>query len=266
MKNKKPRVLFLSHGAGPMPLLGEDRHQEMVENLKVIATKIKKPSAIIVISAHWEEKIPTITSGVNPSLMYDYYGFPDDAYNIKYPCQGEPFLADQIHQSLSSAGIEAGLDKKRGFDHGVFVPLKIMYPDADIPCVQLSLAQSLNPGEHIKIGKALSGVKHDELLVIGSGFSFHNMKAFFAPETSESKTMNETFEKWLIDTCSNPNIDDEERTQRLENWEQAPFARYCHPREEHLLPLHVCFGVAQSVCDEYFELSIMHKKSSVYLW
>ena len=266
MKNKKPRVLFLSHGAGPMPLLGDEGHQEMVENLKVLVTKIKKPSAIIVISAHWEEKIPTITSGANPSLIYDYYGFPEESYNIKYPCPGEPFLADQIHLLLSSAGIEARLDKKRGFDHGLFVPLKIMYPEADIPCIQLSLAQSLNPAEHIKIGKALSGVKYDELLVIGSGFSFHNMKAFFALETSDSKAMNETFEQWLIDTCSNPNIDEEERTQRLENWEQAPFARYCHPREEHLLPLHVCCGVAQSVCSEYFELSIIHKKSSVYLW
>jgi 4,5-DOPA dioxygenase extradiol len=167
---------------------------------------------------------------------------------------------------LSNAGIEAGLDKQRGFDHGLFVPLKIMYPDADIPCIQLSLVQGLNPTEHIKIGKALSYLKHDELLVIGSGFSFHNLKAFFAPETSESKAMNESFEQWLVNTCSNPNIDEKERTQMLENWEQAPFAKYCHPREEHLLPLHVCYGVAQTASDEYFELSIINKKSSVYLW
>ena len=266
MKNKKLRILFLSHGAGPVPLLGDEGHQEMVENLKAIVTKIKKPSAIIVISAHWEEKVPTITSGKSPSLIYDYYGFPVESYHIKYPCPGEPFLADQIRQLLSSAGIEASLDKSRGFDHGLFVPLKIMYPEADVPCIQLSLVQSLNPAEHVKIGKALSGVKYDELLVIGSGFSFHNMKAFFTPETSESKAMNETFENWLIDTCSNTDIDQEERTLRLENWEQAPFARYCHPREEHLLPLHVCCGVAQSACSEYFELSIINKKSSVYLW
>jgi aromatic ring-opening dioxygenase catalytic subunit (LigB family) len=96
--------------------------------------------------------------------------------------------------------------------------------------------------------------------------SFHNLNAFFAPETSDSKAMNESFEQWLIDTCSNLNIDEKERTQRLENWEQAPFARYCHPREEHLLPLHVCYGVAQTACSEYFELSIINKKSSVYLW
>lgn len=266
MKNNKPRVLFLSHGAGPMPLLGDEGHLEMVENLKAIVTKIKKPSAIMLISAHWEEKIPTVTSAASPSLIYDYYGFPEESYEIEYPCPGEPVLADQVHQLLSSAAIEAGLDKQRGFDHGLFVPLKIMYPEADIPVIQLSLVKGLNPADHIKIGKALSAVKYDELLVIGSGFSFHNLKAFFTAETSDSKAMNETFEQWLIDTCSNSDIDEEERTQRLESWEHAPFARYCHPREEHLMPLHVCYGVVQTACSEYFELRILNKKSSVYFW
>ncbi len=266
MKKNKPRVLFLSHGGGPLPLLGHEGHLEMVENLKVLVAKIEKPSAIMVMSAHWEEKIPTITSGTFPPLIYDYYGFPEASYDIEYPCPGEPRLAEKVHQLLSNAGVEAGLDNQRGFDHGVFIPLKIMYPDADIPCIQLSLVQSLNPTEHIKIGKALSGMESDGLLIIGSGFSFHNMKAFFAPETSDSKNMNETFEEWLIHTCSNTDLTEEERTQRLENWEQTPFARYCHPREEHLMPLHVCYGITQTACNEYYELSIMNKKSSVYLW
>ena len=249
-----------------MPLLGDEGHQEMVENLKDIETKIKKPSAIIVISAHWEEEIVTITSGANPSLIYDYYGFPEESYAIEYPCLGEPSLADQVFLLLSNGGIEVRKDKRRGFDHGLFVPLKIMYPEADIPCIQLSLVQSLSPVEHLKIGKALSGVNYDDLLIVGSGFSFHNMKAFFTTETSESKAMNEAFEKWLIDTCSNPSIEEEERTQRLSNWEQAPFARYCHPREEHLLPLHICYGFAQTACNEYFKLNIINKQSSAYLW
>lgn len=266
MENKQSRVLFLSHGGGPMPLLGDNGHQEMVENLKVIASKLKKPSAIIVISAHWEEKAPTITSEASPSLIYDYSGFPEESYNIKYPCLGEPLLAEQVYHLLNYAGLEVRLDKRRGFDHGLFVPLKIMYPEADVPCIQLSLLQSLDPAEHIKLGKALSGIKYDDLLIIGSGFSFHNMRAFFTPETSDTKAKNNAFEQWLIDTCSNTDIGEEERTQRLENWEQAPFARYCHPREEHLLPLHVCYGIAQSPCSEYFELRILDKKSSVYLW
>lgn len=265
MKNKS-QVLFLSHGGGPMPLLGDEGHKEMVGCLKELSAAINKPSAIIVISAHWEEAIPTITAGESPSLIYDYYGFPEESYHIEYPCPGETLLAGQIHKILIDAGIKAKLDKERGFDHGLFVPLKIMYPDADIPCVQLSLVNSLNPVEHIKIGMALQDLRYDSLLVIGSGFSFHNMRAFFTTESKESKAMNESFEDWLIDTCSNSKIQEEERIQRLNRWYDAPSARYCHPREEHLLPLHVCYGITQTVCSQYFELRILNRKSSMYLW
>ncbi len=266
MQHKNPCVLFLSHGGGPLPLLGDEGHSEMVKNLKNLASKIDKPSAIIVISAHWEEDIPTITSAPNPSLIYDYYGFPEESYLIEYPCPGEPFLAEQVKELLNNSGIKSRVDEKRGFDHGLFVPLKIMYPDANIPCIQLSLLKNLNPADHIKIGSALSGIKYDNLMIIGSGFSFHNMRAFFEPETSDSKNMNEKFEQWLIDTCSNPNIDESERANRLRNWDKSPNARYCHPREEHLLPLHVCYGVHQTYCSEFFELKILNKKSSLYLW
>ena len=258
--------MFLSHGGGPLPLLGDEGHLEMVKNLKYLTSKMNKPSAIIVISAHWEEEIPTITSAANPPLIYDYYGFPKESYLIEYPCPGEPFLAKQIEKVFSRSNIKTRLDEQRGFDHGLFVPLKIMYPEANIPCIQLSLLKSLNPAEHIKIGSALSGIKYDDLLIIGSGFSFHNMRAFFETDTVESTTMNEKFEQWLIDTCSNPDIDETERHRRLENWEDTPHARYCHPREEHLLPLHVCYGVTQSYCTKYFELRILNKKSSLYLW
>jgi aromatic ring-opening dioxygenase catalytic subunit (LigB family) len=266
MTKGKHRVLFLSHGGGPLPLLGHQGHIEMVQTLQHISSRINKPSAIIVVSAHWEEDIPTVTSGAKPSLIYDYYGFPDESYDIQYPCPAEPLLARYVQQLLSCAGINAGQDEQRGFDHGLFVPLKIMYPAADIPCIQLSLVKSLDPAEHINIGKVLADIKHDELLVIGSGFSFHNLSAFFAPVTNDSKIMNESFEQWLIDTCSNSSIDESERAGRLENWQQAPYARYCHPREEHLLPLHVCYGVTQTPCNKYYELHILNRKSSIYLW
>lgn len=265
MKNR-PCVLFLSHGGGPLPLLGDEGHSEMVSCLQDISARIKKPSAILVISAHWEDKIPALTSGDRPSLIYDYYGFPEVAYSIEYPCPGEPLLAAQIHNLLKTAGIGARLDRQRGFDHGLFVPLKIMYPDADIPCVQLSLVNNLSPTEHLNLGRALQDLAYDNLLVIGSGFTFHNMKEFFSPETSESKVKNEAFENWLLDTCSNQAIGEEERTSRLEHWSEAPFARYCHPREEHLLPLHVCYGLAGSHCSASFQLNILNKQSSMYLW
>ena len=261
-----PTTLFLSHGGGPLPLLGDEGHKEMVECLTEIAASINRPTAIIVISAHWEKNIPTITSGSTPSLIYDYSGFPEESYEIKYPCPGEPMLATQVFNQLENAGIKARLDEQRGFDHGLFVPLKIMYPDADIPCIQLSLLSNLDPRAHINLGQALQELPYDDVLVIGSGFSFHNLREFFRSETSESKAMNEEFENWLLNTCVSTQYREEERTDRLISWEQAPSARFCHPREEHLLPLLVCYGLARNACSKSFELHVMGKKSSMYLW
>lgn len=249
-----------------MPLLDDPGHREMVSCLHDIAKKLRKPSAIIVISAHWETKFATITSGESPPLIYDYYGFPKESYNIEYPCSGAPNLAQNIYNILEHAGIETRLDGARGFDHGLFVPLKLMFPEANIPCVQLSLLESLDPSEHIRIGHALQQLKYQNLLVVGSGFSFHNLKAFFAPETKESRILNESFESWLNDTCSNKSISEENRKARLCEWSKATGARFCHPREEHLLPLHVCYGLANRACSELFKLNILGKKSSMYLW
>lgn len=260
------KALFLSHGGGPMPLLGDVGHEDMVECLQRIANKLPKPEAIVVVSAHWEVELPTITSGANPSLIYDYYGFPDESYEIQYPCPGNPELAKKIHGLLAHAGIDSRLDSERGFDHGLFVPMRIMYPEADIPCVQLSLVNSLNPEEHIEIGRALQSLSEDKVLVIGSGFSFHNMKAFFQPESAEIRRLNHEFEEWLLDICGDEECDESEREEALSRWADAPGARFCHPREEHLMPLLVCYGLAQAPCTERFELKILNKKSSMYLW
>lgn len=261
-----PKAVFLSHGGGPLPLLGDAGHQEMVSCLVKIASNISKPDALLVVSAHWEERIPTITAGKSPSLIYDYYGFPEESYQIQYPCVGEPSLASEIHKLLENAEIEARLDETRGFDHGVFVPLKIMYPEANIPCVQLSLVSTLDPSRHIEIGHALQVLNQKNVLVIGSGFSFHNMKAFFADGTTKSRELNHSFEEWLMKTCCSSDYSEEERMQKLVRWADAPGARFCHPREEHLLPLHVCYGVAHAPCSERFELTIINKKASIYLW
>ena len=261
-----PKALFLSHGGGPLPLLGHAGHQEMVSCLERLASNIFKPDALVVVSAHWEEQIPTITAGKSPSLIYDYYGFPEESYHISYPCAGEPSLASDIHELLGIAEIEARLDEARGFDHGVFVPLKIMYPAANIPCVQLSLVATLDPSRHMEIGRALRPLSEKNVLVIGSGFSFHNLRSFFAPDTSESKELNHSFEEWLAKTCCSSDYSEEERAQILARWSDARGARYCHPREEHLLPIHVCYGVAQAPCSERFALTIMNKQSSMYLW
>ena len=259
-------VLYLSHGGGPLPLLGDSGHREMLDFVTRVTPLLGKPSAILVISAHWEAEKPSVTNAALPSLFYDYFGFPKESYEIQYSAPGSPELANKIFNLLKSAGIEAKLDDLRGFDHGLFVPLKLMFPKADIPCVQLSLVDNLNPEEHIRIGKAIAGLRADNVLVIGSGFSFHNLREFFTPSTKETEGMNRSFEDWLIDTCSNGHHTEAERERQLINWENAPAARFCHPREEHLLPLHVCYGVAGTAAKNVYEMNIMGKMASAYLW
>ena len=264
--SKATDVLFVSHGGGPMPLLGDPGHQDMVDRLTELAAGLRKPSAILVISAHWEEAIPTITSGTTPSLIYDYYGFPSEAYKIEYPCPGEPVLAQQVAQALDQAGIQARLDDQRGLDHGAFVPLKLMYPEANIPCIQLSLVNTLDASTHLAIGRALQALDYDHLLVLGSGFSFHNMRAFFAAQTPEIQARNLAFEDWLEQTCGDSSLSEPERAKRLADWEQAPHARFCHPREEHLLPLHVCYGLANKASDRHIAATILGKQSGMFYW
>ncbi|WP_129139535.1 DODA-type extradiol aromatic ring-opening family dioxygenase [Modicisalibacter coralii] len=264
--SNKTDVLFISHGGGPLPLLGDPDHREMVERLTEIAGQLRKPAAILVISAHWEASLPTITSGARPGLIYDYYGFPPESYQIEYPCPGEPALARQVHQALERAGIAARLDDHRGFDHGVFVPLKLMYPAADIPCVQLSLVDGLDAEMHLAIGKALRALDVDDLLVIGSGFSFHNMEAFFAPITPEIEARNQAFEDWLAATCTDTRLAESERAERLIHWDRAPHARFCHPREEHLMPLHVCYGLAGRPSEPSIVATILGKKAGMFHW
>ena len=257
-------IFYFPHGGGPLPLLGDAGHRNMVEFLTRITPSLGRPSAILVISAHWEERTPTLTSGKAPSLIYDYYGFPEESYKIQYPAPGNPGLAQKIHDMLQESGIDAHLDDHRGFDHGLFVPLKIMYPDATIPCVQLSLVAGLDAETHIRIGKALSAIRKEDVLIVGSGFSFHNLRAFFSPGGGDS--WNEAFQEWLRDLCTKAGMTSAEREQGLVAWERAPFARYCHPREEHLLPLHVCYGIAGSAAQLVFDGEVLGKRSIGLLW
>lgn len=259
-------MIFLTHGGGPMPLLGDPGHRELVEFLTQIPATLITPSAILVISAHWEEAIPTITGGKTPGLFFDYYGFPEESYAITYPAPGTPELAHKIHRLFLDNGFAAGLDDHRGFDHGVFVPLKIMYPRADIPCIQISLLESLQAQDHMQMGRVLAQLRQENLLIIGSGSSFHNLRAFREPPTGASRQNNEAFEQWLRETFSDETFSQDERERRLLQWEQAPAARYCHPREEHLLPLHVCYGIAARPATRIYTMELMGKTVSAYIW
>lgn len=265
MPNKR-KILYISHGGGPLPVLGDEGHKEMVDNLRHLAATMPKPSAILLVSAHWEKTIPTVTIGPHPPLYYDYYGFPQESYELTYPAPGDDVLAENVRSVLEKSGLGCDFDAKRGFDHALFIPLMLMYPEADIPCVELSLIQGLAPKDHIALGEALAGVEHPNLLIIGSGFSFHNMEAFFSPDTPTTRPWNNAFNAWLVETCSDRTLPETERRKRLLEWETAPYARYCHPREEHLLPLHVCYGAAGCACSEAFEMTILHKTASTFRW
>lgn len=253
-------ILFISHGGGPLPLLGDVGHQALVSCLQQLASQLNRPKAVIVFSAHWESTPVRVTTSANPSLLYDYYGFPPESYAIQYPCQGEPELAAQILSQLKAQGIDADAETERGLDHGVFVPMKIMYPDADIPCVQVSLRQDLSVEFHLALGKALQGMDLSDVLVLGSGFSFHNMRGFFEPGNQTINQANHAFEQWLEAAMAEAN---EEAMQR---WQQAPGGALSHPREEHLIPLFVCAGLAGRPYDQHLSVDVLGKQASQYLW
>jgi len=259
-------VLCIPHGGGPMPLMGDPAHATLVEYLRGAESSIGRPAAIVVISAHWECDRPTITAAATPELIYDYGGFPPETYELQYPAPGAPELARDLETLLTNAGFDPQLDPDRGFDHGMFVPLMLMYPDATIPVVQLSLLSSLDADEHVRMGAALAPLAERDVLVLGSGFTFHNMRAFAPGSPPGEDPENQAFEQWLRETCTSPELTEDERRARLINWADAPGARWSHPREEHLLPLHVCYGAGGGPATQSFDDTVLGKRASGYSW
>jgi aromatic ring-opening dioxygenase catalytic subunit (LigB family) len=172
-----------------------------------------------------------------PPLLFDYYGFPPESYELTWPAPGDAALAQRVRGLLEGAGFKTGADAQRGFDHGTFVPLKLTYPAADVPTVQLSLKRGLDPAEHLAMGRALAPLRDEGVLLVGSGMSYHNLRAFGPAGHGPAAV----FDEWLRDAMA---TDPAERARRLEQWAKAPSARDAHPREEHLLPLMVVVGAA----------------------
>jgi aromatic ring-opening dioxygenase catalytic subunit (LigB family) len=236
-------TIFINHGGGPMPLLG--RQQLLVSHMKQAAELHipSRPKSIIVLSAHWEADPIQITNYNRPlPLYFDYYGFPPETYKYEYSPPAAPDLSMKIQKLLKEHGIDSQLEDKRGFDHGAFVPLLIMYPDADIPVVAVSMHASLDAEKNIMIGQALQPLREEGVLIVGSGYSFHNLRAFFNPTTASQKASKD-FNEWLKATITKSNSAEEVK-EGLVRWEQAPSARMCHPREEHLLPLFMVAAAA----------------------
>ena len=236
-------VVFIPHGGGPWPFVEMGMPKADVDRLAGYLRSVRgvpptPPQALLVISAHWEEPVPTVMTSARPPILYDYYGFPPESYEITWPAPGSPSLASRVGTLLDGAGIPHAGDDARGFDHGTFIPLKLTYPDADVPAVQLSLRRGLDPADHLAIGRALMPLRDEGVFIIGSGMTFHNLRAFRDPRAAP---VSEAFDAWLQETMT---LAPDERDRRLTEWTTAPAARAAHPREEHLLPLMVASGAA----------------------
>ncbi len=202
-----------------------------------MAMLTEQPRAILAISGHWEEGVPTVNAGAHPPLLFDYGGFPDYTYRLTWPAPGAPDLAVRVRDLLSDAGIFNGAETARGWDHGIFVPMKVMVPGADIPLVQLSMQRGLDPAAHLAIGRALKPLRDEGVLILGSGQTYHNMRGFAGGALDEKA---EAFDAWLRAAM----IDGATRDDALIRWEDAPHARIAQPHEDHLLPLMVAAGAA----------------------
>jgi len=238
--------LYITHGGGPCfwmefgPPFGPQAFDKLRDYLSgLIGSLPERPKAILVVSGHWEEKRPTVSTSPAPGMLFDYYGFPEHTYQLNYPAPGAPHLAQCVRALLQAAQIDCGTDDKRGFDHGVFVPQLIIDPDAKLPVVMLSMQRDLDPAAHIAIGKAISPLRDEGVLIIGSGSSYHNLREFFGPQGNAASI---AFDDWLNETSTQ--ADANERDTRLKAWAKAPSARTCHPREDHLIPLMVAAGAA----------------------
>ena len=245
-KPKRQPAIFIPHGGGPCffmdwswgPADTWRATQRFLERLP--ATLPETPKALLVISGHWEEPAFTTGAGAAPRLIFDYSGFPAHTYQLTWPAPGDPALAARAVSLLKQAGLPADTSPERGYDHGVFVPLKVAFPLADIPVVTLSLAApadgSFDPALHIEAGRALAPLRDEGVLIAGSGMSFHNLRAYFRPETLEA---SREFDGWLTQAVESPAP---QRDAQFAEWQNAPNAQFSHPREEHLAPLFVAAG------------------------
>jgi aromatic ring-opening dioxygenase catalytic subunit (LigB family) len=234
--------IFLPHGGGPCFFMdwtwgpADTWHATERFLAGVAATLPSRPRALLVISGHWEEPAFTVSTAPHPELIFDYYGFPPHTYQLTWPAPGEPELARRVKALLEDAGLPTAESATRGYDHGVFVPLKVAFPEAQIPVVTLSLVESLDPGLHIAAGRALAPLRDEGVLIIGSGMTFHNLRAYMQPQTLG---LSRVFDHWLTGAVEQAGP---ERTAQLAHWSAAPSAAFAHPREEHLIPLMVAAG------------------------
>jgi aromatic ring-opening dioxygenase catalytic subunit (LigB family) len=215
-------------------------YARLEESLRQLPGQLPQvPEAILIVSGHWEEKEFAVMAGAAPPMVYDYGGFPEELYHIRYPAPGSPRLAQRAQSLIQQASLPVRLNAERGFDHGTYSILAVTHPQADIPVFQVSLRAGYDPEAHLQLGRALAPLRDEGVLIIGSGSSYHNLGRFFGRGRRDDAAQ---FDTWLRETLvesASP-----ARSQRLREWERAPAAREAHPREDHLMPLHVVVGAA----------------------
>lgn len=233
---------FISHGGGPWPWIPDMRARfaPLEKSLtQLVADHGEKPKAILMISGHWEEYTVAIMGSSKPPMLYDYSGFPPETYEITYDASGAPEVAARTRDLLTKAGITAHIDMNRGFDHGTFAPMEVMFPAADVPLFQVSMLKSYDPADHIAIGRALAPLRQEGVMIVGSGLSFHNLRL----RNGEGSVASGEFDTWLFEAMM---ADPDTRRQAMIEWEVAPGARICHAEEDHLVPLFVALGAAEN--------------------
>ena len=247
-------TFFIPHGGGPCFFMNDPRGTwtGMAAFLRSLPARLPEtPKAILIVSGHWETDGFAFTGAVQPPLIYDYYGFPEATYALRYDAPGAPALAARAAALLREAGLKATVDPSRGLDHGVFVPLKVAFPDAAIPVVEMSVDATLDPALHAAAGRALTALRDEGVLIIGSGMSFHNMRGYGDPRFT---TPSEQFDTWLTQAIES---DGAHRTESLNRWEAAPAARLSHPQAEHLLPLMVVAAAADAPGEKIYSERVM---------
>ncbi|MGA7802426.1 MAG: class III extradiol ring-cleavage dioxygenase [Gammaproteobacteria bacterium] len=254
------RSLFLSHGAPTLVLEASPTHRFLVS----LGKALRRPRAILCISAHWETARPMLSGASMPPTIHDFFGFPQALYTRNYPAPGDPALADRVAARLQQAGYEAGVDRTRGLDHGAWVPLALMYPEADVPVVQLSVQPVLGAQHHLALGRELAGLREQDVLVLASGGATHNLREFAGQGLdAEVPAYVREFDQWLDGVVADG------RAGEAAEYERTPWGARNHPTPEHLLPLFVAWGAGGAhtggrVLHKAFNYGIL--SMSAYAW
>ncbi|KAJ0316493.1 hypothetical protein COL5a_011532 [Colletotrichum fioriniae] len=262
-----------------MPVLGDPGHASITASLQKRVPKILKlntpdaPRAVVVVTAHWSEGAPTISSGERHDLYYDYGGFPREAYSLKYPAPGSPSIANELKQALEKEGLSPVMNSRRGWDHGVFIPLLLIHPAADIPVIQLSVLASEDPEEHFRMGRALSALRDTNVAVVGSGFaSLHNMgklRSLMMGDPSTAKRIGTQVNEWNKELTGAALLEKrEDRVKALSNWRKFSHSYEMHPRygAEHFMPLLVCAGAANDEVGREYNDDFLGADIKTYYW